>query len=200
MAMFYRAPKSHVRDFQLVRFSTDREEDLVQRVNDGDQSAIEDLFDIYYDGLCKFVRRLTNSKDDVEDLVQDIFVRIWVNREDWSPKGSIKAYLFRSARNQAFNFLKSKNSIETIKCDGSELLTPRSDPAEKVIDTEISERIDKAIEKLPHRTKLVFTLNRQDGLSYSEIADVLEISMKTVENQIARALRHLRKELANLIK
>ena len=182
-----------------VRFSTDGEEDLIRRVNFGDQTAIETLFHTYYDGLCRFTERMINSKDDVEDLVQNIFVRIWLNKEEWNPKGSIKSYLFKAARNQALNFAKGRKTHEIIE-DDAQVLTSHADPAEEMIDVETYERVSEAIEKLPHGCKLVFTLNRHNGLSYSEIADVLGISVKTVENQIARALKLLRKELADLVK
>ncbi|MFZ1082766.1 MAG: RNA polymerase sigma-70 factor [Candidatus Kryptoniota bacterium] len=183
-----------------IRFSSEREEDVIQSVNRGEETAIEAMFLVYYDGLCRFTQRLTNSRDDVEDLVQDIFVKIWMNREEWNPKGSIRAYLFKAARNQAFNFLKRRKAGEMTEGDNGQLLTAYSDPVEDMIDAEILERISRAIEKLPQGTKLVFTLNRQEGLSYSEIAEVLGISVKTVGNQISRALRHLRKELVDLVK
>ncbi len=188
---------------RLTVFSSDPEENLVRRLRNGDQNALEEIFRVHYDGLFKFTLGLTHSRDDVEDLLQDIFVRIWLNREKWSPKGSIKAYLFKAARNQAINFTKAKAARGSIDIESEEALPTaniaRGDPAEEIDRSELCVTIEKAIAKLPEKCRLVFELKRREGLSYSEIADILSISEKTVENQVARALRHLRKDLAPLI-
>ena len=171
----------------------------MQRIRWGDQDALESIFRLYYDGLCRFMLRLTNSQDDVEDMVQEIFVRIWINKENWYPKGTLKSYLFKAARNQAINFSK-REARDTVKAEDDNLFAADSstDPVERMIDSDIVRTVDEAIERLPRRCRLIFTLNRQEGLSYSEIAEVLGISAKTVENQIAHALKVLRKELKSL--
>ncbi|MCL4540064.1 MAG: RNA polymerase sigma-70 factor [Bacteroidetes bacterium] len=176
------------------------EQDLVERVRAGDQSAIEELFCAYYSGLCRFTLGMTHSRDDVEDLVQDIFVKIWTNREVWSPKGSIKAYLFKAARNQALNFIKNRNSHQASACEGQgEIPSPQdTDPSVNLDHKDVRAAISTAISKLPQKCRIVFVLNRQEGLAYSEIADVLGISEKTVENQMSRALRILRTSLRPL--
>ena len=176
------------------------ERGLVERVRAGDQSAIEELFYTYYKGLCHFTLGMTHSRDDVEDLVQDIFVRIWINREIWDPKGSVKAYLFRAARNQALNFIKNRTSHQLSAPDGEdELPSPQdTEPSNYLDHKDTRAVVNNAISKLPHKCRLVFVLNRQEELSYSEIADVLGISERTVENQISRALRILRKSLRPL--
>ncbi len=178
------------------------EDEVIRRINWGDQSALENLFRQYYDGLCRFMLGVTRSPNDVEDLVQEIFVRIWRNRVSWHPKGSIKSYLFKAARNQAVNLLKTKESrsAPTSANDDTLLSDPSTDPAKEMFDRDISANVENAILRLPEKCRLVFTLNRQEDLSYSEIADVLGISVKTVENQIAHALKVLRIELKELIK
>ena len=180
--------------------SSESEENIIQRVRSGDQTALEEIFRTHYDGLCRFTAHLINSSDDVEDLVQDIFVRIWLKRENWHPKGSIRAYLFKAAHNQALNFLKSRQvrDVANVQIDDLFPSDSSTDPVEEMINRDVKASISKAIETLPKKCRLVFTLNRQDGLSYSEIADVLNISVRTVENQIARALKALRKELADI--
>ena len=184
-------------------FSSDPEENLIQRLRNGDQTALEEIFRAHYDALFRFTLGLIHSRDDVEDLLQDIFVRIWLNRVKWSPKGSVKAYLFKAARNQAINFTKGKAARGSVDVQDEEELAAssdaRADPAEDNDWSELSNIVEKAIAKLPEKRRLVFVLNRQEGLSYSEIADVLSISEKTVENQIAKALRLLRRDLAPLL-
>jgi RNA polymerase sigma-19 factor, ECF subfamily len=175
------------------------EEDLIRRIRYGDQTGIEELFQTYYDGLCRFVSKLILSDDDVEDLVQDIFVHIWINRQSWNPKASLKKYLFKAAHNQSINFLKQKQRKVPTGNDDIFPSVSSFDPAKQAIDNDILSIVNKSIEKLPSKCKLVFTLNRQEGLSYSEIAIVLNISEKTVENQIMKALKHLRKDLKGLV-
>lgn len=177
------------------------EKDLVERVRAGDQLALEEIFHKYYDGLCRFTLSLTHSRDDVEDLVQDIFVKIWIRRALWSPKGSISAYLFKAARNQSLNFLKSKkaNSISIFADEESLPVEEKEDLIDEITGKDAITAAGEAIQKLPERCRLIFTLNRQEGLTYSEIADVLGISEKTVENQVSHALKTLRKALSRLL-
>jgi len=183
--------------YERSSFSATPEEKLIQRIKCDDKTALEEIFHLYYEGLCRFTLHLTNSRENVEDLVQDIFLKIWSKRENWDPKGSIKAYLFKAARNQALNFLKSERVQKTIVLDTIDEFAPSTsvDPVENVSDNDMLLVVNKSIQKLPQKCRLVFALSRQDGLSYSEISDILNVSERTVENQIMRALKHLRKDL-----
>ena len=175
------------------------ERELIERVRVGDQLALEQIFHRYYDGLCRFTLTLTRSADDVEDLVQDIFVRIWTNRALWNPKGSVGAYLYKAARNQAINFMKSRKTTSVSRFVEGDVLPAdaAADLVDEMANKDIFAAVGKAIERLPERCRTVFILNRQEGLTYAEIAGVLEISEKTVENQISHALKFLRKELSS---
>lgn len=182
----------------MASTSPESERDLIERVRSGDQLALERIFHRYYNGLCRFTLSLTRSPDDVEDLVQDIFVRIWSIRAQWDPKGSLGAYLFKAARNQSINFIKSRNAHSfSALLENTFFPSGNSgDLIEEITHKDIFTAMSKAIERLPDRCRLVFTLNRQEGLSYSEIACILEISERTVENQISHVLKILRKELS----
>ena len=117
-------------------------------------------------------------------------------RESWSPRGTIRSYLYRAAKNQALNYLKHRRvvgSVEEFEEQSAEIA--RASLQEDYERKELMVAVQQAIELLPPRCKLVFALHRQDGLTYSEIADVLDISVKTVETQIGRALKILRKIL-----
>ncbi len=177
------------------------ERDLVKRVKAGDQLALEEIFDRYYDGLCRFTLSLTHSRDDVEDLVQEIFVKIWTNRTSWNPKGAINTYLFKAARNQAINFIKSKRASAFYTGQDDEELPSLDDedPVKKIYEKDAVAAVNKAIDRLSPKCRLVFTLNRWEGLSYTEIADILGVSQKTVENQISHALKILRKDLSHIL-
>ncbi|HQT90705.1 MAG TPA: RNA polymerase sigma-70 factor [Candidatus Kryptobacter bacterium] len=177
------------------------ESGLVERVRASDQLALEEIFNRYYDALCRFTMSLTHSRDDVEDLVQEIFVRIWINRTSWNPKGAINTYLFKAARNQSINFMKSKRESTSSNAQDDEELPSLDDedPVKKINEKDAVAAVNQAIDKLPQKCRLVFTLNRWEGLSYAETAEILGISEKTVENQISHALKVLRRELSQFL-
>jgi RNA polymerase sigma-70 factor (ECF subfamily) len=172
---------------------------LVSRIKSGDQFAVKELFRRYYSSLCRFTYKFIYSKEDVEDIVEGIFEKLWINRDKLDPSQPIKGYLFKSVRNQALDFLKNRKNRNARLGDEEYARESDQDPMKDLCDKDLAIAIQKAIERLPKKCRIVFTLNRQDGLTYSEIASVLEISEKTVENQIIRALKHLRKDLREYI-
>gem|GEM_PF-168323 len=182
-----------------VETPPEHEEELVSKIKEGDQLAFKFLFRKYYSSLCRFTYRLVHSNEDVEDIVQSVFENIWINREKLDPGQSIRSYLFKSARNKALNNIRDNHEEAVDFGDKNLQVVSWQDSFQDMVDRELAAAVDEAIEKLPLKCKLVFTLNRQEGLSYSEIADVLGISKKTVENHIARAFDHLRKSLKDFI-
>ncbi|MCB9164945.1 MAG: RNA polymerase sigma-70 factor [Flavobacteriales bacterium] len=163
----------------------------------GDRSAFEALFRLHYGPLCAFATQLLKDADKAEDLVQDLFFRLWMDRERTKVTSSLKAYLFQSVRNRCLNALKVQGRVRSIneEVDGS------ADQEERSEDefTERTARVHAAIEGLPEERRKVFKLSRNEGLKYQEIADRLGISVKTVENQMGKALKTLREELADLM-
>lgn len=154
------------------------------------------VFQYYYSGLCAFAETIAKDEAAVEDIVQDLFVTLWVKAEQISIHGSLKSYLFSSVRNRCFDYLKHQNvktkSVQVLKRSGdTEELTPENCLAE----SELRERIEKSIVKLPPRCQEIFRMSRFDGLKNQEIADKLGLSKRTVELQISNALKVLRKDL-----
>lgn len=169
---------------------------LVGRIREGDEIAFELLFRSYYLRLCRFTLYLIRDFSDSEQLVQDVFLNVWQMRAHWSPRGTVRSYLYRAARNQALNYLRHKQiagSIEDIESQSAEIA--QAGLEEDYERKELAVAVQQATELLPPQCRLVFALHRQDGLTYSEIADVLGISTKTVETHIGRALKTLRKIL-----
>ena len=178
----------------------------IEQIRSGDKDAFKKLFEEYYPRLYWFVNRYVMSKEIADDIVKELFIELWQRKERFVIQSSLNAYLYAAARNRAFNFLRSKQSKEnylTIRSIEDEELTvfksPTKNPSEVLEYNELAEAIHAAIELLPGRTKLVFTLHRDDGLTYSEIAKVMEISVKTVENQMSRAFKILRNKLSYLL-
>ncbi len=168
--------------------------ELLELLKGDPDKAIELLFRQYYSYVCKMVYQVVPEANVAEDLAQDIFFEMW-RRKDQLNITSIRAYLRRAALNRTLNYLRNRK----IKWD-DELSFPeqesRETPTQESVETaELEQMIEAAIDQLPERCRAVFLLSRFEELSHQEIADELDISVKTVENQITKALKYLRKAL-----
>ncbi len=178
-------------------FSEDQWVDLIRS---GDTATFELMFRSYYPRLCQFAYRSIRSIEVAEDLVQSVFLNIWKNRRNWSPRCTPCMYLYKATRNQMINYLKHKN-VENISefVDVSSIHTEEQTPEDKFNEKECSHAINDSITRLPERCRLIFLLKKEDGLTYNEISEILGISVKTVETQMGRALRFLRENLTEYI-
>ena len=159
---------------------------------------LEALFKQYQPALLRFAYKYLSNGEDAQEVVQDVFVAIWRNRERLEKSGNLKSYLFTATRNRCLNFLQ-KRKLEVLSFDGMTELQQRSVEASSHVDleeeieaAELSAQISGAIEQLPKKCRQIFILSRKEGLSYNEIAEKLGISVKTVENQIGIALKKMR--------
>ena len=170
---------------------------LLSRIQAGDQEAFAALFNSFHGPLCAFVYRYLAVRELAEEIVQDVFLYIWDRRETWLPS-SIKAYLFTAARNGALSYLRHQHVVEQRGADSIQLFSGSVPSVEDQLDaSELVRAVQSAVNRLPTRCRLIFTLHREQGLKYSEIAEVLKLSPKTVEVQMGRALKSLRKSLAD---
>ncbi len=171
---------------------------LVGAVRRGDRSAFEALFRAYYPMLFGFVLRYVSSGEDAEELIQDVFLRLWRNRAAWAP-ADVRSYLFRAARNQTLSWRAHQRVVRAwhVSATAEAVDADQSATADaSVCAGELAERIRGAVAALPAKRRQVFELARQDGLSYADIARVLGISPKTVEIQMGRALKAIRAVVA----
>jgi RNA polymerase sigma-70 factor (ECF subfamily) len=170
---------------------------LTRRIREGDADAFEIVFRAHYAELCSFVRVHVQSAAIAEELVQDVLLRVWHGRAQLDPQQSLRQYLYRAARNHALNYLKRSRVEDRSLHDVTALPIPSLTITDEAVRThELSEAIEHAVAALPERCRLIFTMSRGNGMSYAEIADVLGISIKTVETQMGRALKALRASLA----
>lgn len=178
------------------------ERTLLERIRAGDEDAFGDLFSAYYSALCDFAQSYVRAQDVAEELVQDIFLRIWERHSTWEPVAGIRAYLFAACRNHALDHIKHERIVARAsgaaaredRAPGSG--QPPSRPDDDTQAAELGEALRKAVHELPERRRLVVILRWQHGLSHAEIARVLGISVKGVETQFGRAIANLRTRLA----
>lgn len=177
----------------------DRETDaeLLRRIRLGDERALEAVFRAHYATMCAVVRRIVFAPDVAEELVQDVFFKLWTKREHLAEIDALKTYLYRAARNTALNHLRRQK----LELAHEEREAAKGEPMSESTDDsasagELTEAVQAAINRLPARCREVFLMSRDGGLTYGEIARELGISIKTVETQMGRALKALRLYLA----
>jgi RNA polymerase sigma-70 factor (ECF subfamily) len=170
--------------------------ELSAKIRNGDRGAFELLFQAMYGQLCAYAERFVGDADNAEEIVQDIFVRVWQKREQIDITYSIKSYLYQSVRNASLNQIKHENIVREHQ-QYEKAVGSVTDESDTMVTMELEERIRAAVESLPDERRRIFRMSRDEGLKYKEIAEQLNISVKTVENQIGRALKSLRTDLAD---
>lgn len=171
---------------------------LTLRIKLGDHQAFELLFRMYYVRLCAFSNKFLNDTEESRETVQEVFTKIWEGRNELDPEDSIKAYLFKITHNLSINKLRRKK-VELKYTEIYKLVYIEHEEIsahESLIAKELENQIFNSINKLPVKCRKIFELSRNEGLKYREIADVLKISIKTVETQMSKALRSLKDELS----
>jgi len=168
---------------------------LVKGIRENDKKSLERLFMSLYVRLRNYANTLTNSPDDSDDIVQEVFLKIWNKRSELDENKSIQTYLFVSTRNSCLNWLKHRKTEDAyarimaiVYNDSSSIITPH----ESLIVDDIEKDFHQVLDELPTQCRRVFELNRFEGLKYHEIAARLNISIKTVETQMSRALVKMR--------
>jgi RNA polymerase sigma-70 factor, ECF subfamily len=168
---------------------------LAERIRAGDAAAFETFFHQLYPPLVAFLRHRTGSASAAEDLAQDAFVALWQKRADIDPDRSLRAYLFRTARNAATSHGRRRRLEERVRRWFRLDPAPIRAPDDHTSDGELRAALRTAIAALPPRCREVFLLARDAHMSYAEIANSLGLSPRTVENHMGHALRLLRTSL-----
>jgi RNA polymerase sigma-70 factor (ECF subfamily) len=175
---------------------------VASRIKIGDEQAFELLFHKYYIKLCSFANKFLNEPEEARDVVQQVFIKIWECREYIDPDDSLNAYLFKITQNICINKLH-RRKVESKYSEIYKLVYANQreiTPDESLLSGELEKHIINAIDKIPPKCRRVFELSRIEGLKYVEIANVLHISVKTVEAQMSKAFRILRLELREYVK
>ena len=169
---------------------------LLQQVSEGDEYAFSELFKTYHNLLGEFILRLTDSEPLAQEIVQDVFLKIWINRSQLTEIDCFKAYLMVVARNHAFNSLKQIAREKSRKKEWVDsVLRLASNNIEETDAVNNSDLIDDAVALLPPQQLKVYTLSRREGMRQQEIAKQLNISLETVKKHMVLALRFLKNHL-----
>lgn len=174
----------------------DLESQWVEGIRNGDSAAFKSVFDRYYIQLATFATEYVKSFDAGREVAQEVFIKIWASREKFCVTGTLKPYLYRAVYHQALNYLEKeqrRRQYEQQAANESDVSSQSAD--DDILASEIRIAIREAVRQLPPKRNLVFVLHRQHGLSIKEVASVLNVSPKTVENQMTEAMKFLRIKL-----
>jgi RNA polymerase sigma-70 factor (ECF subfamily) len=169
---------------------------LIRQFKNGDHHSFKVLYQKYAPKLCGFSRKYLNSDEDAEEIVQEVFLRIWEKRENVDESQSFSSYIFQAAKHRIFNGFRKKVNEQAYL----DFVVYANDASSNFTDMaveyqEIKSKAEAVISAMPPKRQEIFRLSREQGLKNKEIAEKLQISIKTVENQMSQALKFLREEL-----
>ena len=176
-------------------------EDIIhlKRLKEGDSRSFDFLFNKYYKDLVLFSCVFLKERESSEDIVQDLFFRLWENRENLTIESSLKAYLLTAVRNSCFEELRHQEVVRTHQnyvMGSSNLIDYNTE--HYLLYSDLNDHLQEAIKKLPEDMRTIFEMNRFKNLKYREIAEELNVSVRTVESKISKSLEFLRKHLSGL--
>ena len=174
---------------------------LQSQVAVGDTRAFRQIFDALFSNLTKFSFSFVHSKEAATEIVDELFVQLWVKRDDIMKINDLRVYLYTATKNASLNYISKKaKQIELEPYENLQVqMTDVVSPEQIMITKEILQKIKEAIDSLPPRCKLIFKFVREDGLSYSEVAEILGLSIKTIDSQMVIAVARIRAKLMNVI-
>jgi RNA polymerase sigma-70 factor, ECF subfamily len=173
---------------------------LIEQLTAQNELAFEKVFKRYYKALHSYAYTIVKNEDVADDMVQQVFYRMWNSAERVNIQSSIAAYLYRAVYNESLNYIKhQKIVVAHQKETAPHMKSERDTAAGKIINKELEQKLRQALNALPEQCRTVFQLSRFENLKYQEIAEQLGISVKTVENQMGKALKIMRVQLIDLL-
>ena len=169
-------------------------EDLQLRISKGDQRAFETVYLRYYRKLVVFSKNFLKSREHAEEVVEDVFVKLWSKREEIIYIQNLNVYLYSATKNKSLNALSSNAArfvTEALDIADHDSVAEGSTPHDLLVTSEVMQSVQRAMDLLPERCRIIFQLAREDGLKYKEIAQILNISVNTIDAQMAIAVKRL---------
>ena len=172
------------------------EQELLERLREGSEPAYDEIFRTHYPHLVGLAESMLRNRAEAEEVAQDVMLELWRRRQQITVESSLRAYLLRATRNRTLNRIRHERVAKT--GEGHAQIATHANPKGEynLVEAEIETALRAAIDELPPRCREVFELSRVHGLRYAEIAATMEISVKTVEVQMGKALRILRDRMA----
>jgi RNA polymerase sigma-70 factor, ECF subfamily len=170
--------------------------DIIGRIRQGDKQEFEKLFRSSYVSLVRYAKTLIRDLDAAEEIVQELFFRLWQDRQTIRIESSLNGYLYSSVHNRALHIWNIRRWSAATPARCCQQLTDFRTGDRAIYYHELQARVARVLERLPERCRLIFKMNRFEGLKYNEIADKLAVSLKTVEADMGKALKEFRKALA----
>jgi RNA polymerase sigma-70 factor (ECF subfamily) len=166
---------------------------IQQGICDGNEIALSELYRLFHSRLHYFSTSIVKSPEDAEELVEDVFVKLWANRQNILSIDNLSVYLYVAVKNRSYNLLvkRGKTVHYSLEDMGDEMSAPSLDPHKLLVSAEMMKRMQLAIESLPPRSRMIFRLIREDGLQYKEVAQILSISVNTIDVQMAIATKRI---------
>ena len=171
---------------------------LITKIKSGDIQSFKEVFDTYYAPLLIYSTCIVGDSDEAEEIVEQLFYTIWKNHKELPLLRSLHAYLYGAVRNQSLQYLSHKNVQQIFAKktkDGNESDTHEIDPQKQMELNELESFVNATIDNLPERRRIIFRLHRFEGIKYDEIASQLQISVKTVEAEMTKALKTMREQI-----
>lgn len=179
------------------KFMTYIENTTIEALQNGNHKAFEEVFLTYFDKVKFLLNGLLKSESDAEELAQDIFVKLWINRQSIDTNKSFNSYLYTIARNAALNYLKHKLVEENFKNNFNGVDAEQADSSDEILFAkEINLLIEMAVCRMPVQRKRIYQMSREKDISNNGIAEELGISKKTVENQLSLALQEIKRVIS----
>jgi len=173
-----------------------RDAEIIRRIRQGDVGQFESLFRSSYVSLVRYAKTLVRDHDTAEEIVQELFFTLWKDREKIQIESSLNGYLYRSVHNRCLHYFEHIKVVEKYTHEMSPMPEASTEsPADMLNYRELQARIARILERLPEKCGKIFCMSRFEGLKYSEIAEKLSVSVKTVEANMGRALKEFRKIL-----
>lgn len=173
------------------------EKKLLCRLAAGDPMALTTIYQEHWQSLFIAAYNILRDKKTCEDIIQEIFMQLWLRRESLQVRESLKTYLMAATRHQVFHSIKKSAAQQALPLHLTERIGEMQADA-ALLQKEVLQRVEATVVKMPEKCRQIYRLSREEALSHREIAQRLNISIKTVENQITIALRRLRHSLENV--
>lgn len=172
------------------------EKELLSRISQGDEHAFGELFHIWKNKLYFFVYKISNSQQIAEDVVQEVFIKLWLNRGKLNSVDNFNAWLFRIAQNHLISGMRRMAVETTILADLQAKAPSQFENAdETLLLKQLEQKIQEAVNNLPQRQKQIYTMARIEGLKQEEIANQLSLSISTIQNHMTEALKNIKKQI-----